>query len=157
CSRRRARRRPGGPQHLRGGSRRLRRLRRLGALSLGYGVRDVLGRLYAACLAPTRDLPRARRPQGKARSGAAAPLHPGRRLRRQPPDPRTAGVRTGDEHDALRLVPPEQSGDRVLAWASVLSPDRRAMVTPAPLGPERLGGGARGPVCALYPPVWCVF
>jgi hypothetical protein len=51
-----------------------------------------------------RYLPRARRAPGEARGGARPPVHPGRRLRRQPPDPRAARLRGGDDHDPVRLV-----------------------------------------------------
>jgi hypothetical protein len=96
------------------------------------------GGFTLAGLAPTRDLSRDRRPQGAARSGARPPLHRGRRLGRQPPDPRTAGVRPGDDHDALRLVAPDQSGDRVLAHRA----------RPASAATEAANGTAAASLCA---------
>jgi hypothetical protein len=110
---------PEGPPHLCCGGRRPHRLRRLAAISLAYGVRHVLGRCDAAELAWTGDLPRARRASSEASSRAGPPLHRGRRLRRQPADPRAAGVCRRDDYDAIRLVAADESGDRVLACPSV--------------------------------------
>ena len=61
------------------------------------------GGATAGRMARARHLPRRRRVPRAPRRAARPPLSPGRRVGRQPPDPRTARLRRGHDHDAVRL------------------------------------------------------
>jgi hypothetical protein len=98
-----AARRPRGDCDRRRRGRRARRLRRLGALRARHRVRHAVGWRHAFGLAGSGHLPRSRRLPSPTGRGARLPLSAGRRLGRQPADPRAPRVRAGDDDHPVHL------------------------------------------------------
>ena len=99
------------------------RLRRLA--SAGVGVRDPVGRRHVTELAPTRYLQRARFLQGPPRRAGGVALSGGRRLRRQPPDPRATRVEALTTRTPYVWSPGRDGKEPPVGEATLSLPGRR--------------------------------